>query len=301
MLWLAVMLCCVLSTDLARAQNPPAIASPAQLSWDTNIFNTNGLVLPEDVQLLIQDLQVNVDQLIPLLAILKGQPLANAAGAPNNAPPVIVPPTPVPSIASTNTNGFPLISSLGAVLEDMQADLRELLPRLAFVIGQTNSSTLPGNTNSSTLAPNRFQSTNSALAQPPQGLKTQGDAPSNTSTNSLPSHPFLQERKPPSTFISFFRLERFKQNGRILTIPPRSGHLGMERGSVTRSTPENRNALGLFPRARRHAVLRVIDPRSAEGSVARRIYRWYRQDALKPNRRPDSRMVKPGISSNLNI
>ena len=36
------------------------------------------------------------------------------------------------------------------------------------------------------------------------------------------------------------------------------------RGSVPRSTPENRNALALFPRARRHAVLRVTDPRSAD-------------------------------------
>ena len=35
-----------------------------------------------------------------------------------------------------------------------------------------------------------------------------------------------------------------------------------ERGSVTRSIPENRDALDLFPRADRHAVLRVIDPRS---------------------------------------
>ena len=41
---------------------------------------------------------------------------------------------------------------------------------------------------------------------------------------------------------------------------------------MTRSTPENRYALALYPRARRHAVLRVTDPRSAEDGVARPVF-----------------------------
>ena len=54
---------------------------------------------------------------------------------------------------------------------------------------------------------------------------------------------------------------------RLTVVPPRSGPSGTERGSVTRSTPENRDALNSFPRARRHTVLRVTDPRSAEDGV----------------------------------
>ena len=67
---------------------------------------------------------------------------------------------------------------------------------------------------------------------------------------------------------------------RILTVPPLSGHSGTERGSVTRSTPEYRGTLALFLRVCCHAVLRVTDPRSAEGGVARRRCWWHRQDVL---------------------
>ena len=74
-----------------------------------------------------------------------------------------------------------------------------------------------------------------------------------------------------------------QKTGRILPVPPRNGHSGTERGSVTRSAPESRDALVPCPRARRHAVLRVTDPRSAENSVARR---WCRQDALQTIRWP---------------
>ncbi len=217
LLWLAGWLACALLADprgIARAQNASVIAPPPQFSWDTNIFNTNGLFLPEDVQLLIQDLRVNLDQLLPLLAILNGQPLTHTAAAPISAPSAIAPPNSVPSIAGAKTNGSPLIPSLGAVLEDMQADIQELLPRLAFVIEQTNLSAVPENTNGAMATPNRFQSTNLAPAQPPQGLKTQGDAPSNTRTNGPPTQPFLQERKPMVTYILFFRQERFKPNRR---------------------------------------------------------------------------------------
>jgi hypothetical protein len=42
-------------------------------------------------------------------------------------------PTPAPG-----SNGVVLVYTLGAVLEDMQADLQELLPRLASMAGQTN-------------------------------------------------------------------------------------------------------------------------------------------------------------------
>ena len=48
---------------------------------------------------------------------------------------------------------------------------------------------------------------------------------------------------------------------------------------MTRSTLENRDGSDSFPRVRRHAVLRVTDPRSAEGGVARCLCRWCRQEA----------------------
>ena len=50
-------------------------------------------------------------------------------------------------------------------------------------------------------------------------------------------------------------------------LSPRSGHSGTERGSVTRSKSENRDALYLFPRARRHAVLRVTDIRERSAGL----------------------------------
>ncbi len=63
----------------------PALGGPL----DTNIFNTNGLALPGDVQLLIQDLKVNMFQLAPLLAVLGGENPTNGQNAqsPINAPP----------------------------------------------------------------------------------------------------------------------------------------------------------------------------------------------------------------------
>ena len=68
--------------------------------------------------------------------------------------------------------------------------------------------------------------------------------------------------------------------GRGLTVSSRSGGSGTERGSVTRSTSEHRGALDMFSRVRRHAVLRVIDPRSVEGGVARGWDRHGASDGL---------------------
>jgi hypothetical protein len=167
-------------TSTLNASSLPSSVLAGQL--DTNIFNTNGLVLPEDVQLLIQDLRVNMSQVAPLLAILNGEnpaaepdtenpanrpsgPVASSQPAPNfgrnfghsaaqnlgqnsgvtpGAPPApLVVPAPTPATATpgaSGTNGVALVYALGAALEDVQADLQELLPRLALLAGQTNYS-----------------------------------------------------------------------------------------------------------------------------------------------------------------
>jgi hypothetical protein len=138
---------------------------------DTNIFNTNGLVVPADVQLLIQDLKVNMSQLGPLMAVLNGENPTNGPNAqsPVNASPAsaapgqsaqnfgqnfgqnsgqnlgqnlgtlpgALPTSPAPA-PDTGSNGVALVYALGAVLEDVQADLQELLPRLASMAGRTN-------------------------------------------------------------------------------------------------------------------------------------------------------------------
>src|SRR5581483_316592 len=132
--------------------NTPSLQLPRFAGqFDTNIFNTNGLVLPEDVRLLIHDLRVNMSQLIPLLAIVNGENPTNAAGAVQSGQNVgqisgtllgapSAPPGSSPAQGSSGTNGTALVYALGAVLEDVQADLQELLPRLANVAGQTNYS-----------------------------------------------------------------------------------------------------------------------------------------------------------------
>lgn len=169
---IAMLITLVFFSFLSRSvtgQAPPAQPNVPSLQLpvvggqlDTNIFNTNGLVVPEDVQLLIQDLQVNMNQLAPLLATLKGENPNNSLNAPSSSNPP--PESAVPGQSAQNlgqsfgqnlrqhfgtlpgaaptpppgSNGVALIYAVGTVLEDMQADLQELLPRLASMAGQTN-------------------------------------------------------------------------------------------------------------------------------------------------------------------
>lgn len=153
-------------TTSEQSNNGPFLQLPTpggQL--DTNIFNTNGLILPKDVQILIQDLQLNISQLTPLLSILNGENPTSNAGGPGSSSIINPQPasgSPVNSVqnfgqnlgrnsgkltgsapvaaGSPGTNGMALVYALGAVLEDMQADLQELLPRLASIAGHTNYS-----------------------------------------------------------------------------------------------------------------------------------------------------------------
>jgi hypothetical protein len=145
-----------------------AFADPLPLPpgpLDTNVFNTNNLVIPSDVQFLLHDLQTNIDQLRPFLAVINGETLTNASTNGIAAPP---PPAIVPgNHGNDNAHGTPLIYGLGAALENVQTDLQELLPRLAALVGHTN---YPGNSVSTnnTLVPNHLQPTNSAPRHPIQ-------------------------------------------------------------------------------------------------------------------------------------
>ena len=197
-----------------EAQTPPNSQSFQQPfsagQLDTNIFNTNGLVLPEDVQLLVQDLRVNISQAAQLLAILNGENPAVGPDAENPANPTTVsgassqsvpnsgrsfaqnlghnlgqnfgavpgsPPAPPPAAptalappstpGTSGTNGAALVYALGAALEDMQADLQELLPRLALLAGQTNYPNSATPTRGSTEQPAGATGTTSPPLPPP--------------------------------------------------------------------------------------------------------------------------------------
>src|SRR5579883_2787787 len=129
--WLLLMLAGWLPFFTASAAPLPLASGPL----DTNLFNTNGLMLAPDVQFLLHDLQTNLDQLRPFLAIINGDKVTNAGGnftAPFSAQPFN---------SNTNaTNAVPLIYGLGAALENVQTDIQDLLPRLAAMVGQTNYS-----------------------------------------------------------------------------------------------------------------------------------------------------------------
>ncbi|MDB6066449.1 MAG: hypothetical protein JWR26_2657 [Pedosphaera sp.] len=130
-----------LPLQLAQAPVPAPPLPQATGPLDTNVFNTNGLAVPPDVKLLIQDLRVNLDQLNPFLSIMTGEAPSNspATGAPPPQPPpsLITPPA---TGTGTNTNGAPLVYAVGGILENVQADLDALLPRLATMVGHTNYS-----------------------------------------------------------------------------------------------------------------------------------------------------------------
>ena len=154
----------------AQTPNPPELNS--------GITNA----LPEDVRLLMQDLQVNVRRLVPAFAILQDMTNVadNAALTPTVSPataqnlgrncssPVVsqnvatnlgqnfsgsgaVFPNSAPPAPNGATTVFPLapnqfranrtdfMNALGLVLEDVQADIQELLPRLAQLNGLTGA------------------------------------------------------------------------------------------------------------------------------------------------------------------
>jgi hypothetical protein len=148
-----------------------AFAAPLPLPpgpLDTNIFNTNGLVIPPEVQFLLRDLQTNLNQVTPFLAIING---TNQADADKN----ILPPAP-PAVSSNpspaDTNNAPLIYGLGAALENVQTDLQELLPRLAAMVGQTNYTSNSVSTNSNLPVPNRLEPIDQIPARSPQIQRT---------------------------------------------------------------------------------------------------------------------------------
>ncbi|MDB6064643.1 MAG: hypothetical protein JWR26_851 [Pedosphaera sp.] len=130
-----------LPLQLAQAPVPAPPLPQATVPLDTNIFNTNGLTVPPDVRLLIQDLRVNLDQLNPFLSIITGETPTNspATGTPPPQPPPALAPPPTTGV-DTNTNGAPLVYAVGGILENVQADLDALLPRLAAMVGHTNYS-----------------------------------------------------------------------------------------------------------------------------------------------------------------
>jgi hypothetical protein len=140
-------------TRLAQNSAPAPPQLPPGGPLDTNIFNTNGLVVPSDVKLLIQDLRSNLDQVNPLLSILNGETPTNApaTGASPAAPPTppLTPTGPTPSGDNTTTNNSPLVYSAGALLENVQSDLDALLPRLAAMVGHTNYAGYNGGTTDS--------------------------------------------------------------------------------------------------------------------------------------------------------
>lgn len=143
-----------------------AFADPLPLPpgpLNTNLFNTNGLVVPPDVRFLLQDLQTNLNQLQPFLAVINGEPLTNSVtnditSANRDEPPANTHAVPDEQ-GSARSNGIPLVYGLGAALENVQTDLQELLPRLAAMAGHTNYSN-PLSTNHPAV-PNRFETTNS--------------------------------------------------------------------------------------------------------------------------------------------
>jgi hypothetical protein len=130
-----------LPVQLAQAPVPTPPLPQAAGPLDTNIFNTNGLTVPPDVRLLIQDLRVNLDQLNPFLSIITGEAPTNSPATgtpPPQPPPALI--TPPATGGDTNTNGAPLVYAVGGILENVQADLDALLPRLAAMVGHTNYS-----------------------------------------------------------------------------------------------------------------------------------------------------------------
>ena len=156
--WPLLLLACALCL---RAVADPLVL-PAASTLDTNALSTNGLVMPSHVQFLLRDLQSNVVQLTPLLAIANGS--TNPANAPST-----------PRSADTNINSA-LIYSLGAVLENLHSDIQELLPHLAAMVGQTNYPGNPVATNIPTISPHS-ESTNSNQARPPETRRTRDTSP----------------------------------------------------------------------------------------------------------------------------
>lgn len=155
-----------------------ATADPLPLptgSLDTNLFNTNGLVIPPDVQFLLHDLQTNLNQLAPFLAIINGGSVTNTTNnTTQNAPPM---PQYQYRSNNTQTNGAPLVYGLGASLENVQTDIHELLPRLAAMVGQTNYSGHGSSVSTNNGAtPNRFETTNSPPVQTPQSQRSHTSA-----------------------------------------------------------------------------------------------------------------------------
>lgn len=148
---LAWTLCCPALAD--------PLVLPAASSLGTNSLGTNTLVMPAHAQFLLRDLQTNVSELLPLLAV------ANASATNSTNAPRFNVLTPTSRDADSHTNNEQLIYSLGAVLENLHSDIQELLPQLAAMVGQTNYPGNPVATNKSAI-PNHLESTNLNQTEP---------------------------------------------------------------------------------------------------------------------------------------
>ena len=91
---------------------------------ETNNLATNNTVFPVDIQVLAVDLQLNIQRLAPLLAMVNA-PNSVAGGS-----------TGLNNPATSGTNS-PFILALGATLEETETDIQALLPLLADFSGQT--------------------------------------------------------------------------------------------------------------------------------------------------------------------
>lgn len=93
---------------------------------DTNTLATNNTVFPDDIRILALDLQLNIQRLAPLLAMVNAQNSVAGGNTGLNNP-------------ATSGANSPFILTLGATLEETQNDIQALLPLLATFSGQTNS------------------------------------------------------------------------------------------------------------------------------------------------------------------
>jgi hypothetical protein len=113
-----------------NARQMPTVNTGTPLAGgvNPNLPNSSGPALTAETQFLLADLQSSMNQLAPLLATLRGQ--NSATGGINGAG--------VNPMPASNNNQMQVLET-GALLERVQRNVNELLPRLAAASGQANA------------------------------------------------------------------------------------------------------------------------------------------------------------------
>ncbi|MDB6018844.1 MAG: hypothetical protein JWR19_3333 [Pedosphaera sp.] len=126
------------------AQPSPVPSPLPDANSTTNAYGTNGLPLTPELQFLMQQLQFDIEQLRPLLTASTGGLILSNNVALTNQPNPALPGQQVapPPTHPLGTNEIILLTTLESVLQDVQGNIQELLPRLdqLAAAGDTNAS-----------------------------------------------------------------------------------------------------------------------------------------------------------------